>query len=186
MSRTFITNIDKTKFRQNVNRNKTYSNVGKTVCCLRYTGNNLANRDMSKLIDVVYGNFESLDERPELNHTRLEIDRLLSSPKSIIIIGTINKVIVSYLLAEITSTEDLRQLMHIYYIYTAPAYRGKGIASYMLNLIEKYTQELNITLLSLTFDTYDKKLERFYLNNDFMYDPNMRSYQQHDMMIKYI
>lgn len=169
-----------------IDRNMICANTKKSVCCLRYTGNNLANRDMSKLIDVVYGNFESLDEFPELNHTRLEIDRLLSSPKSIIIIGTINKVIVSYLLAEITATEDLRQLMHIYYIYTAPAYRGKGIASYMLNLIEKYAQEYNITILSLTFDTFDKKLENFYLNNDFVYDPNMRSYQQHDMMVKYI
>lgn len=157
-----------------------------TICCLRYTGDKLANRNMRKLIETIYKNFEQLDENPELKHTRKEIDRLIKSPRSIIIIAVINGVIVGYLLAEITMVDDLKRLMHIYYIYTALNYRSKGIATYMLDLIGTYTQEANITTLSLTFDTYDKKLENFYINNGFVYDPNMRSYQRHDMMVKFL
>jgi RimJ/RimL family protein N-acetyltransferase len=181
-----VVNRNKIHANENNSHTNVLANTQKLVHCLRYMGNELANRDMRKLIDVVYINFEHLDKIPELNHTRQEIDRLISSPKSITIIGVINGSIVAYLLAEITATEDLRQLMHIYYIYTSPNHRGKGIATYMLRLIEKYAQEFNITTLSLTFDTHNKKLEQFYLNNNFVYDSNIRSYQRHDMMVKYI
>lgn len=179
MSQTFVNKLI-------VDRDKAKSNEVRNIHMLRYTGNDLVMRDMRKLIEVIYRNFEQLNSSPELNHTKREIARLLTSPKSVIIVGTLNKSIVCYLVAEITSIDNLKQLMHIYYLYTAPLHRGHGLATYMLNLIQKYSNEVNITILSLTFDTYDKMLEKFYYNNGFVYDPNLRSYQRHDMMVKYI
>lgn len=170
----------------NQNNKLNNENTQKTICCLKYTGNKLANRNMNKLITTIYKNFSDIGDKPELNHTRKEIHRLLCSPKSIIIIAVTNNIIVGYLLAEVTVVDDLKQLMHIYYIFTAPKYRGKGIASYMLDLIEKYAQEINITTLSLTFDTQDEKLEKFYLSKGFVYDQNLRSHQRHDMVVKFL
>jgi len=157
-----------------------------TVQFSRYTGSQLAKRNLEKFVEAVYKNFDNLADEPTLNHTEREIGRLLTSPKSIIIIGTIDGVIECYLIAEVTVVENLRQLMHIYYIYTAPVSRGKGFSTHTLNLIQKYAKELNISALSLTFDTYNKELERFYVNNYFIYDENLRSYQRQDMMVKYI
>lgn len=167
-------------------RIKEISASKKTVHILVYTGNVLANRDMRKLIEVIYRNFEYLNTSPELNHTRYEIAKVITSSKSVVLLAVINKIIVGYLIADLTMVEDLKQLMHVYYLFTTPMYRGYGFATKMLNILQKYAQNLNITVLSLTFDTYDKKLEKFYLQNGFVYDSNLRSYQRYDMLVKYI
>lgn len=167
-------------------KEKAVSTQRRKVNLLRYTGPQLARRDMRKFIQVVYQNFIDLAEDPQLGHTKEELKDLVTSPQSIIIIGTIDGVIVCYLIAKITVVENLKQLMHIYYIFTAPAYRGRGLATVMLILIQKYSKEMNINTLSLTFDTYNKTLERFYMNNHFVYDSNLRSYKRHDMLVKYI
>jgi len=169
-----------------VDRDDGFSPERKAIHMLRYTGDVLVNRNMRKMMDVIYRNFEELGDSTELNHTRREIARLLTSPKAIIIIATYKDQIIGYLIAESTMVENLKQLMHIYYLYTSPVYRSRGIATYMLNLIQTYAQELNISTLSLTFDTYNKKLEKFYVNNYFVYDSNLRSYQRYDMMVKYV
>lgn len=169
-----------------VEREKANSKKRYTVLFNRYTGSVLGRRNLEKFVTVVYKNFDNLADAPELKHTEREVGRLLTSPKSIVIIGTIDGVIACYLIAELTTVENLRQLMHIYYIFTAPVYRSRGFSTNMINLIQKYAKELNVTTLSLTFDTYNKTLERFYSNNYFVYDENLRSYQRYDMMVKYI
>ena len=151
-----------------------------------YTGNDFIKRDMRKFIEIIYHNFDELNSNPKLNHTRDEIKRILISRKSIIIIATLNGLIVGYILAETTSVENYRLLLHIYYLYTSPNYRGRGIASQLIMSLQNYSQKRNITTISLTFDTYNKKLEKFYLLNNFMYDSKLRSYQRHDMMVKHI
>lgn len=169
-----------------VDRDAGYSQERKTVHMLRYVGDVLARRNLTKFIEIVYRNFEELDDISELKHTRREIARLLTSPKGVCIIAVIQGQIVGYLIAEVTVIENLKQLMHIAYLFTSPVHRGKGIATYMLNIVQIHAQQLNIATLSLTFDTYDKPLEKFYLNNYFVYDSNLRSYQRHDMLVKYI
>ena len=169
-----------------VDRDMGYSKEPRLVYLLRYTGIDLGQRNMKKFTEIIYKNFEEINDITSLKHNRSEILRLLTSPKSIIIIATINRQIVAYLIAEITIIENLRQIMHISYLFTSPVYRSKGIATYLLNLIQIYAQEQNINTLSLTFDTYNKSLEKFYLNNYFVYDSNLRSYQRYDMLLKYI
>ena len=169
-----------------VDRDAGYSKERRTIHILRYVGDQLARRNLYKFVDIIHYNFEALANVPELKHDQNEIARLLTSPKGICIIATLNGQIIAYLLAEVTVVENLKQLMHIYYLFTSPVYRGKGIATYMLNFIQVCAQQLNINTLSLTFDTYDKALERFYTNNNFTYDSNLRSYQRYDMLVKYI
>lgn len=162
------------------------NNDYKTINVLKYSGNEMSDRDIRKFVDIVLDNFKDLSDSPSLGHNRREITRLLISPQSLSIIATYKGQIIGYLLADITSTDDLKQLMHIYYLYTSPLHRNKGIATYLLNKIQSYTKEFNIDTLSLTFDTYNKPLEKFYLNNGFVYDDNLRSHQRHDMLVKYI
>lgn len=169
-----------------VDRDAGYSKKQRTVHVVRYVGDKLAQRNLTKFIQVVYRNFEHLANTSSLNHTRQEIARLLTSPKGICVIAIVGGQMIGYLIAEITVIENLRQLMHIAYLFTSPVYRGKGIATYMLNRIQVYAQEQNISTLSLTFDTYNKPLEKFYLNNRFVYDSDLRSYQRYDMLVKYI
>lgn len=168
-----------------VDRADAFSRKRKIIHFLRYTGDQLARRDMRKFIEIVYRNFEELNDKDELKHNRREIARLITSPEAFVIIATYEGNIIAYLIAESTIF-NLRKLMHIHYIFTSPVYRGHGIATYMLNLIQTYTQDENINSLSLTFDTYNKSLEKFYFDNYFEYDPEIRSYQRHDMLVKHI
>src|SRR5579872_1572134 len=166
-----------------VDRDDYHSPKRKTVTFLKYTGDQLAQRDIRKLVEVVYRNFEEIADKPLLKHNRREIARVLTSPQSIIIFGVINGVIVAYLIAE-AIVDNLRQLLQIVYLYTVPMYRNRGLATFMLNLIQQYAEELDIPYLSLTFDTYNKKLLKFYTEYHFDFDSNLRSYQRYDMLVK--
>ena len=168
-----------------VDRDYGFSQERRTIKILRYTGNQLAQRDMRKLIELIYRNFENIAQIKELTHNRYEIARLITSPQALVLIGTIDNKIISYLIAEAKNL-DARRLMHIQYIFTSPVHRGHGVATYMLNLMQQYARAIGIETLSLTFDTYDKKLTKYYLDNHFEYDPELRTYQRYDMLVKYI
>ena len=119
-----------------------------------YTGIDLSGRDLRKLTEVIYKNFQILNNVQGLDHNRREILRLLTSPGSYVIIGLHKRVIVSYLIAE-TTEYNTHKLMHIYYLYTSAYYRGHGIASYMLGIIENISKKRDIDMVSLTYDTND-------------------------------
>lgn len=160
-------------------------NQGDVVHILTYTGNQLARRNVSKLVTSVFKNFNTLEFVSSLKHNKREIARLLTSPLTVILLAIKNKTIIGYLIAETTIYEN-RTLLHIHYLYTVSVHRKKGLASYMLNMIQQYAQEQNIPTLSLTFDTYNQGLTKFYFDQYFEYDPNLRSYQRYDMLVKYV
>ena len=171
--------------RLTVTREQVRSRKTGIINVLSYTGDDLYKRDLRKFIEVVYRNFEEIADVEELNHNRKEIARLLTSPQSIILIAILEGKIIGYLIAEVTEF-NLRRLMHIYYLYTAPIHRGNGIATYLLNLIQKHSQKLNIDSLSLTYDTYNKNLTKFYYENGFNIDFELKSNKRHDMLVKNI
>ena len=160
-------------------------NQNKTIMFLRYDGKQLKFRYLYSFIDIIYKNFEYLDGNNKLIHTRESIESVLLSESSIIIIAILENSIIGYLIADIINFKSYK-LMHIYYLYTVPAYRGIGIATYMLNLIQKYTIEFNVYILSLSCDTYDKSLVKFYMDNYFDYDVRFRSFERYDTFIKNI
>lgn len=171
---------DRDKFIQN-------RTEGATINFLVYTGDVLAKRDLRKLIEVIYRNFEELGDIRGLKHNRFEIADVLTSKGSVTIIGVMNGVIVCYLIAKPTVYPDSRrELFHIYYLFTSPAHRGNGAGTYMLNMIHKIALENDIYTLSLTYDTYNKTLTKYYLQNGFEYDDEIRSYKRYDMLVKYL
>jgi RimJ/RimL family protein N-acetyltransferase len=97
----------------------------------------------------------------------------------------IDDIIIGYVIADV-NIYNLKKIMHIYYLFTAPLNRGRGVATTLLNLIQKYAYEQNIDTITLTFDTYNKDLTRYYMSNGFNFNPEMRSYQRHDMFVKNI
>lgn len=150
-----------------------------------YTGSNMQNRDIRKYVEVIYRNFENIEPVRELNHNRTEIKRIITSPTAIIIIATLNGSIISYIIADLVEF-NRRMLMHIYYLFTSPAHRDKGVATFLLNQVQEYADVYNCNALSLTFDTYNHVLGKFYISNGFAFDSELGSGQRYDMLIKYI
>lgn len=157
----------------------------KEIKVLWYTGSNMQNRDIRKFVEVIYRNFEQLEPIRELNHNRTEIKRVLTSPTSLILVALLEESIVSYIIGDLVLLNN-RLLFHIYYLFTSPGYRSRGIATFLLNQVQDYADVFGCTALSLTYDTYDKKLTKFYISNGFNYDPELRSEQRYDMLVKYI
>ncbi len=157
----------------------------KIVYFLRYTGNDLAKRNIGKFARIVHKHFLHLTEVKTADHSTESIYDRLTSLQSTIIFAVNNGSIIGYLIAEPT-LHNMENLTHIYYIYVIPSFRSKGIATYMLKLIENYSHDMGIEILSLTYDTYDDKLGKFYNKNRFNFDDNIRSYQRYDMLVKHI
>ena len=152
---------------------------------LWYTGSNMQNRDIRKFVEVIYRNFEELEPIRKLNHNRTEIKKVLTSPTSLILIAMKGESIISYIIGDLVVYNN-RLLFHIYYLFTSPGYRNRGVATFLLNQVQDYADVYDCSALSLTYDTYDKKLTKFYLSNGFTYDPELRSNQRYDMLVKYI
>ena len=145
-----------------------------------YDGNQLYTKNTWYLTNTIYRNFEDIKNVHKLNHRLDVIKELLISDKSIIILAILNKRLIGYLVASIVETIET---MHIYYLYTISRYRKYGIATKMLNIIQKYSP---VNKLSLTYDTFNYDLSVFYLNNNFRYDQRFRTGGRYDTMIKFI
>lgn len=161
----------------------------KTIKVYWYTGSNMQNRDIRKFVEIIYRNFEEFEPTRELNHNRTEIKRILTSPTSLTLVAVYsngsNISIVSYLIADLFISNN-RRMMHIYYLFTSPAYRDKGVATYLLNQVHEYADVFNCKALSLTYDTFNHKLAKFYFANGFNYDSELMTGQRFDSLIKYI
>jgi GNAT superfamily N-acetyltransferase len=157
----------------------------KEIHVLWYTGANMQNRDIRKFAEVVYRNFEELEPTRKLNHNRTELKRILTSDTSLTLVATFNGSIISYLIGDLVEYNN-RMLFHINYLFTAPSYRDKGVATFLLNQLQDYADVYNCKALSLTYDTYNHGLTKFYAANGFTTDPELRSNQRYDMLVKYI
>ena len=150
-----------------------------------YTGQNMQNRDFRKFVEVIYRNFEEIAEVTVLRHNRTEIKKIMTSPTALILVATLSDRIIGYLIADLVLYND-RSLMHVYYLFTSPGYRNKGVATFLLNQVQDYAEVYNCSALSLTFDTYNDQLNKYYTSNGFTFDPELRSEQRYDMMVKFI
>jgi RimJ/RimL family protein N-acetyltransferase len=151
-----------------------------------YTGETIIkkNIDVYKFVEIIYKNFEELSEIPKLEHSKENIYNIITNQMSVMIIGIHNNKISSYLIGKTTFTEIYGNVMHIHYLFTGPMFRQKGLSTFSLNTIQKYARNKNIKYLTLTFDTYNKSLEKFYIENYFRYEPSFRTYDRYDVLIK--
>ena len=149
------------------------------------TQSELEKTNIDLLINTIYVNFIDLSEFPELKHNKDEIKKLLMSPNVQLFLYIINKKIAGYMLGEIMKLNDGRTVFYITYIYTAPKFRGKGIASKLMKLIITITEKNNLDGVMLICDTEDTHVHEFYLKRGFMPDMTLRRYDRHDVLFRY-
>jgi len=157
-----------------------YSNEKIPVHIKCYNG--FQNKDIRKFVEIVYKNFEEYNKYPELNHHRKNITKILKYPKSIVILALNDNKIIAYLIASNISNN----IMHVFYLFVTPVRRKSSIATYMLNIIQEKTFYESLNILSISVDTYNKENEKFFIDNNFNYDDNYRTYNRYDFMIKHV
>jgi GNAT superfamily N-acetyltransferase len=149
-----------------------------------YTIKNLSKQSSIKFTNVVYNNFIHIAKYPELNHTKEEITRLLTNPKSKICLIMVNNKIGAYLIGEQMELADGRRVFYISYIFTSVKFRNRGYASRLINYINQLTKKFNLDGIMLTCDTENQELYNFYQNKKFMPDVALRRYTQYDVLYR--
>lgn len=144
----------------------------------------LNSQNLDKLVNVIYNNFGELLQYPDLKHTKSEILRLLKSPNAQVYLFLVNGKIASYIVGEIMDLFDGRKVLYITYLFTAPQFRHKGLASQMMKYAEKKANEKQCDGMMLTCDTDNKNVYDFYLKRGFMPDLWLRKYTRYDVLYK--
>jgi GNAT superfamily N-acetyltransferase len=138
----------------------------------------------NKLVDLLYNNFIDLATYKELSHNKQELTRLVTDEKAKIIFLMINKKIAAYLVGEEKDLADGRRVFYISYLYTAKQFRGKGLATKLLNYVEEFAKKANYNGVLLTYDTEDDTSKSFYENRGYMHDFVLRNYGKFDVIYK--
>ena len=138
----------------------------------------------NKLVDLLYNNFINLATYKELAHNKQELTRLITNEKTKIIFFMINKKIAAYLVGEEKGLADGRKVFYISYLYTAKQFRGKGLASKLINYVEELASKSNYDGVLLTCDTEDEKVHDFYITRGYMADLVLRNYGKFDVLYK--
>jgi ribosomal protein S18 acetylase RimI-like enzyme len=134
---------------------------------------------------IIYQNFIHAAKFPKLKHNMNEINRILNSKDSFLVMSIVNSKLIGYILGEYIGMEkynagDSRRVVYITYLYVVPKHRKHNVASKMLDYLYKFHGN-NASGFMLTFDTYNKKLKRFYENRGFMQDVIMRNFGRFDV-----
>lgn len=146
--------------------------------------NTLQSRKTNKLDNMIYSSFKKLEEHPKLKHTKQEIYKLLNSRNVKLYLYILNNKISGYLLGEIMKLSDGRNVFFITYLYTAVRHRNKGIASLLLDIVDKFVDDNELSGIMLITDTEDIKVFDWYLKKGFMQDNYLRNYERYDVMFK--
>lgn len=133
---------------------------------------------------TVFNNFKDLVAYPDLKHNITEIMRVIKSPKSVIIFKMYKQKIIGYVLGEIMKLNDGRNVFYILYIYTSHHFRGRGIASELLETIQKIISDKSLDGILLTCDSEDAEIYNFYSKRGFMPDLVLRTYSKFEILFK--
>ena len=144
----------------------------------------LQNSDLRNFVETIFTNFTELLEYPDLKHNRQEIYRLLTSDNARVLLYIIDGKIASYLVGEIMNLNDGRRVFYISYLYTASRFRGKGLATNLMEQVEQIVQHENLDTTLLTCDTENSMVYNFYLEKGFMPDMLLRRNQKHEVLSK--
>jgi len=133
---------------------------------------------------IVFNNFKELVKIPNLKHNIKEIMRIIKLQNSVIIFKMYKNKIIGYVLGEIMHLNDGRNVFYITYIYTSPFFRGKGIATELMNIINNMVKDQNLDGVLLTCDSENEELYLFYEKRGFMPDLVLRTYDKFEVMFK--
>lgn len=140
--------------------------------------------NVNKFVDVIFHNFQFIENYEGLMHNKKEIHRLLADKNSKILFIMNNKKIGAYLVGELKKLLDGRNVFYISYLYTAEKFRGLGYASKLLAYVDAYVKKINYDGVMLTHDTDDEMVHNFYLMRGFMPDQILRKYSRFDILYK--
>ena len=143
-------------------------------------------KDVGKLSNIIYKNFIYLTSKPELQHNKEELTRLLTDENMLTYFVYENDKAVAYLVGEIKNLNDGRTAFYISYIFVAQKYRSKHIGSLLLKHVVKSIQSTGIKYILLTSDTADEKLSHFYEKFGFTIDPILRNNSRHEVFVLYL
>lgn len=153
-----------------------------------YTGKQLTHNDRLKLTENIFYVFRHLSDLPELEHTRRNIYNRLARDDAVVTMALIRTDdgyrIVGFIMA--AAVDEFPNLLHIYYLLTAPQFRNIGIAMNLLSSLYTFARTNRYKLISLVFDTRNQQLTQFYFKNKYYFDESFRSYKQYDMLVRLI
>jgi len=153
-----------------------------------YTGKQLSHNNRLKLTDNIFYIFRHLSDLSELEHTKENIYERLARDDAIIILALIGTEdgyrIVGFIMA--AAVDEIPNLLHIYYLFTAPQFRKIGIAINLLTSLYTYARSNRYQSISLVFDTHNKQLTQFYFKNKYYFNNSLRSYKRYDMLVRSI
>jgi ribosomal protein S18 acetylase RimI-like enzyme len=136
--------------------------------------------------DTIYNNFIHLSSKPQLQHNRQELRRLLSSHNTTSYVAYMDKTIIGYLVGETKKLNDGRFVFYISYLYVGQKYRGLKLGSKLMDLVLKKCKKEGIQFVTLTCDIDDKKVIEFYERMGFMPDPILRNHSKHEVFTLYL
>lgn len=90
------------------------------------------------------------------------------------------------MIGEFKNLNDGRLVYYITYLFVAPKFRNKRIASQLLRYLINKCKSWGIKHITLTCDTYNIKLCSFYKKIGFIPDLIMRNMKRHEIFTLYL
>ncbi len=144
--------------------------------------NYISDKSANIMTNIIYNNFVELEKYAILKHTIDDIKKLLKNKKMVLIVASINKKIVGYIIGENITLDDGRKTLFISYFYVGKKYRGVQIGTKLLNLFISKAIKQKLDGVLLIVDTENTKLVNYYFMKKFMYDLNLRRYAKHEVL----
>jgi ribosomal protein S18 acetylase RimI-like enzyme len=138
------------------------------------------------LSEIIYKNFLELSDTPSLQHSREEIQRLLTNPEFIGFFVYDGQKVVAYLTGEKKHLNDGRIVYYITYIFVGGKYRNHKIGSRLMEILIGKCEQWGISFIMLTCDITDNKVINFYKKLGFTPDPILKNGTQHEVYSLYV
>jgi ribosomal protein S18 acetylase RimI-like enzyme len=155
-----------------------------SIVALKYS--DIQTQDINLLTDMIYRQFEDLSNQPKLKHTPRDIHNTLLNENVLLVLLMEKEKMIGYLLSYIEHLEDGRRILFISYVYIAKQYRRRGYGDRLMSYVEDYADKNKCDGVMLIYDTENTKLNHFYEKRGYMPDLQLRRYDQHEIVYKYV
>ena len=155
-----------------------------SIVALKYS--DIRDQDISLLTDMIYRQFENLSYQPKLRHTPMDIQDTLLNENVLLVLLMEKDKMIGYLLSYIEHLEDGRRILFVSYVYIAKEYRRRGYGDRLMTYVEDYAHKNKCDGVMLIYDTENVKLVHFYEKRGYMPDLQLRRYDRHEVVYKYV
>ena len=129
------------------------------------------NEELEQLTTTVYNNFAYLQHHPELLHSPMKIQRLLSSDHFFGLMMYSESSLIGYLFGETLTLGDGRMVFFINYLYVSHQKRGQGIGKLLLNeLKSEVIHRFGFRFITLLVRQTNQPAIQLYLKAGFVVD----------------